>query len=562
MKRRKKGKRKQQDIRQIKSGRPADGNDSTLGTALAPNQRSALASLRDALEKKERDKMNVKLTSSTRNNHGSSRLKSYKNTLQTTQDTVSKKNYGTKKDDDFDFWTTPLDMVVREKPPKFVLTEAADKFGMIVSANKTAMQSVDGDDLLIIVGIDFGTSSTKIVARMPYETGAPCVAIPAPQHIRSEDHPYLWQTAIWINTPGEYFAYPEAGANLRYTLKQDLMGIDLPDAGALDTLEASDWKKIESSVAHLTYVIRYVRGWLVKHKPSLIRGRKLAWFVNLGMPAASYDNRILSKIYQTVANAAIKLADSAGQAITRDAVQFSLRHEAVRTAAGASEEGRKLGVSIIPEFAAAATAYAKTAGSDAELYALVDVGALTLDVCTFRLHRKKVDKFTLGQDQYGIFESDVRPLGVEAFHWFRDRGKTEKEIRQQCQRSIKNVIWETKKKRDPNSSRWKAGNELPVFLTGGGSHNDFHRRIVKDLGPWLKYNTENTGIRTVNLPKPAAAAIDLPEDIDDLSRMTVAWGLSNLPDEIGKIIPKREIDDVAQPKPRDTSASYVSKDQI
>ena len=44
--------------------------------------------------------------------------------------------------------------------------------------SQTARQS--GEILYVILGLDFGTSSTKVIARFPYEPGVPTVAIPSP----------------------------------------------------------------------------------------------------------------------------------------------------------------------------------------------------------------------------------------------------------------------------------------------------------------------------------------------------------------------------------------------
>lgn len=99
-----------------------------------------------------------------------------------------------------------------------------------------------------------------------------------------------------------------------------------------------------------------------------------------------------------------------------------------------------------------------------------------------------------------------------------------------------------------------------MFFTGGGSRNDLHRRIVEGLHPWLLEYAQNDGIRLIDIPKPDS--IDLPEPLNDLSRLAVAWGLSYPPTEIGEITPMSDIDDVPPLLRRDTSARFVPKEQM
>ena len=344
--------------------------------------------------------------------------------------------------------------------------------------------------------------------------------------------------------------------NLLYALKQGVMGQD-PDAPAvLEGSEPNGVTRIEAAVAYLAYVIRYVRGWLICNRSDLFRGRRPNWFVNLGLPAASYDNETLVQSYREAAAGALMLANS-GEAVSMEAIRTFLRDEIVKDAAQSRKSAEALGIAVIPEVAAAATAFAKSTGAASGLYLLVDVGATTLDACTFWLARGLGKD---GGDGYSLFNADVRPLGVEAFHCFQAQGRTEEEFREQCDYCLHKVVWDTKRCRCPTAGCWNEGDALPVFFTGGGSRNDLHRRIVEGLRPWLAEYAQNDGIRLIDIPKPDS--IDLPEPLNDLSRLAVAWGLSYPPTEIGEITPMSDIDDVPPPPRRDTSARFVPKEQM
>ena len=456
------------------------------------------------------------------------------------------------KKEPFDSWDLPPEATVREKPPESVRVASRAEFDRIVSAGAFASQSEAGDPLWVVIGLDFGTSCTKVIARMPYEAGEPTFAVPAPDYCRSAGHPYLWQTAVWIRRSDEFIAYPEKGARLLQTLKQGIMGKH-PNA---PLIQSSDQKsaltRLDAVSAYLTYVIRYVRGWLVLKHPKLFRGRQTLWFVNLGLAAAYYDNEELFQTYRNAAAAALMVANSGG-AVSVETLRTFRGHEAVVKATQSDDDAEKLGITVIPETAAAATAFAKSRHSATGLYLMVDVGAMTLDVCSFMLNKQKT-----GADQCPLLEVDVQPLGVEAFHWFRDSGRTKEDFDRRCRRCLGKVVVRTRDKRAPSVECWEAGSELPVFLMGGGSQNTLHLEIVEALHQWMQRFTKNEGLRRLELPVPKS--IKRPEPLSHLGRMAVAFGLSYLPTEICQITLPSNIEDL-EPRSKDYLSRFVSKDE-
>ena len=456
------------------------------------------------------------------------------------------------KKEPFDSWDLPSEARVREKPPEAAGEASRAEFGRIVSAGASASQGEAGEPLWVVIGLDFGTSCTKVVARMPYEAGKPTFAIPAPDYCRSAGHPYLWQTAVWIRRSGAFRAYPEQEAHPIQTLKQGIMGKDPHVAVIQGVDQQNGMTQLDAVVAYLTYVIQYVRGWLVLKHPDRFKGRQPIWFVNLGLAAAYYDDKDLFQTYRQAAATALMLANS-GDAVNIEAIRTFNVHDEVVRAAQSDNDAEELGIAVIPETAASATAFAKSTQSATGLYLMVDVGAMTLDVSSFMLNKQKT-----GADQYPLLKVDVQPLGVESFHWFRDTGGTEEDFDRRCRKCLGKVVVETRDKRAPSVECWKPGNELPVFLTGGGSRNPLHRDVIDALHQWMKVYTRNEGLRLLELPVPTT--IDLPEPLSDLSRMAVAFGLSYLPTEIGQITRSSGIDDIEQ-RSKDYLSKFISKDQ-
>ena len=83
---------------------------------------------------------------------------------------------------------------------------------------------------------------------------------------------------------------------------------------------------------------------------------------------------------------------------------------------------------------------------------------------------------------------------------------------------------------------------------------------MASLGPWLKQHVRNDGVRLLELPVPSA--IEFPEPLDDFARMAVAWGLSYLPMDIGRIQAMHDIEDIPPPVVVDVSKRFISKDDV
>ncbi len=307
------------------------------------------------------------------------------------------------------------------------------------------------------------------------------------------------------------------------------------------------------SVAYLAFVMRYTKGWLLQNQSSLFRRRYAKWFVNIGMPTESYDDPSIAKPYRYVGTAAVLLARS-NIAITIESTRRALVSHDVRRTVESNEVVNTLGIAVVPEAAAEMTGFAKSTRGAPGLYLLVDVGALTLDACMFRLNQSPS-----GDDTYAFMAASVRPLGVDSLSWFIGEGKSERDFIKQCERTLRSVVGMTKRIRDPNADVWKPGNDVPVFFAGGGSANPLHQDVLKAMGLSLSKHTGNDGIRLLELTIPDS--IELPESLVDFRRMAVDWRLIYPRLDIGKIWPMQDIEDIQPPKVVDLGDRYISKDQ-
>jgi hypothetical protein len=458
------------------------------------------------------------------------------------------------REEPFSYWELPPEAAVREPAPKAISAENRKSFESLLAAGSVPSQSESGEEIFATIGLDFGTSSTKVMVRFPYEPGAPTIAIPAPAHCRSMGDPYLWQTVLWLSESGEFTAWPPENAHLLHTLKQGVMGRNADALIVPNPQSRVSLARTDAATAFLTFVFRYSRGWLFTHRSRLFRKRRPVWFLNVGMPVANFDDASLVSVYRRIAAASMLLGNFDGP-LNIETTRVFLTDRHVVDAAQSSANSEKLGVAVLPETAAEAAGFAKSTNRAPGVYLMVDVGAMTLDVCAFRL--SEGDAAT---DLYALCAAQVRPLGVEAYHWFLGQGKKELDFVEQCDCCLREVVWGTKTKKDPHAECWQTGNDLPVFLVGGGAKNALHRRIVDSLNPWLRRYTQNEGARVIELPIPKN--IDLPIAASDFGRLGVAWGLSHPPSEIGEIFSPSTVKDKPPPTAIDWTERFVGKEQV
>ena len=542
----------------------------TLGDALSSMARNELSQLRDSLAKQARETIESQLAQAPppwRRQRGPAtgyapsapvvparRQPEGRRSDARAKPATSRKpkNVSKPQEPPFEYWEFPRETAVREPPPTSISDVEKSYLEELLRAGDDS-STVGGEDLFVILGLDLGTSSTKTIVRLPYEAGEPTIAIPAPDLCRSDREPYLWRTSLWLDAQGAFFPWPEPGATVLNSVKQGLIlgRSETPISAPTVPLSVS---RAQAGVAYLAFVIRYVRGWLLRHRPHLFSGRRPVWFVSLGMPAASYDDLTLAEPYRRIGAAALQLAKT-DTSVTADSARVFLNDPDVVRAGVSEADAESLGVAVFPETAAEMTAFARSTRGAPGLYLLVDIGAMTLDACMFRLNQD-----ASAGDRYAFMAADVRPLGVESFHWFLAEGESKHGFIQQCERMLHAIVSRTRRRRDPRAASWKPGNDVPVFIAGGGAENPLHRDIVASLGPWLKQYVRNDGIRLLHLQAPNA--IDLPEPFDKFGRLAVAWGLSHPSTEIGRIRAVRDIEDVPPLPIVDSSNRFVSKDYV
>ncbi|MFP3937177.1 MAG: hypothetical protein ACLFVW_02455 [Phycisphaerae bacterium] len=423
----------------------------------------------------------------------------------------------------------------------------------------------------IVVGLDFGTSCTKIILRSPYQYGGRAYAVPFAEAAH-DSSPHLLPSVLRLNQGHEFVIGNGGEGSLYRDIKLHLVRAKTvpPVDGQGDEIAAD-----VLAVAFLALGLRRARDWFLRKQKKLYDRFRLVWHLNVGLPSADYADENLTKAYRAVSEAAWLLS-IANLAVTVQTATTVLRQ--VRS--GRSPGTGDVAVEVVPEVAAEATGYARSQRRNEGLHLLVDVGASTLDICTFILREAK------GDDCYEMLTADVQRLGTMALYRGRVDGvheavsahvidlwskcdpvkpipespedylpeskalaqhvvKAGEEYARNCRQTLWRTIIDLKRRRDPNSPRWKDG--LPTFLCGGGSAMGLYDDVISRLSSELRrFYAGTAGLDRYALPKPD----ELEATVDEASyhRLAVAWGLSYPEYEIGSITRPCDIDDVPLPK--------------
>jgi hypothetical protein len=427
----------------------------------------------------------------------------------------------------------------------------------------------------VVIGLDFGTSCTKVVVRTPYIDRGWAVAVPFGDHA---------PRCVWL-----------LPSLVRFDAR-GLAAFGSPVGDGRAWMESLKVRFLERHadpdvqvevVSFLALVIRHSRAWFLRECGDILRGAEPRWQLNLGIPTTGYGDDVLRTAYYWVAAAAWHVA------LGDDPVGKEASSKALSAHALLADHSR---IQVVPEVVAEAVGYAHSPQRKPGLHMLMDIGASTLDVGVFVLSRDRED----GSDMYAMLEPEVgrygtlelhrarvdavglvnchpRILDLEPFDPFcrfpdsiieytekgdprrRDLEELDHVFKKTCERLVMRCLVPARQYGDPMSENWRTG--LPVYLCGGGAGMDFYRGLVRSVNRQAMSMWPGvTDFQMRHLPRPFTLATDgLSEAVSQ--RLTVSYGLSFERFDIGRIYPPPEVDPIPPPRRR-ASSGYVSKDQV
>lgn len=438
----------------------------------------------------------------------------------------------------------------------------------------------------VTIGLDFGTSSTKVVINN--NTVGKSFAVPFGPFGHPENkyliptRPYFdWSEKLCLASLNEGIALKE--------LKGVLMGIHSAKLNFTDEKELDTEVEV-LTVAYLAKVIRLSRNWFLNNQRRAFGHAKIDWQLNIGIPSTGHELENKKKQFKSLAISAWWLSVQKGD-ITMTLAEKSLR--IINDADTHLTDIHPANINVIPEIVAEVIGYARSDRRNNGLHLMIDIGAGTVDIASFNLGNNDEG------DKYSIFTGDVRWLGAFELHkqrinfvkermghWLGIISNSEDPVKAipndaneyvpdidslgisnslldsefftKYKQALQQTVVHVRKKRDPNSLHWNTG--IPVFICGGGSHIAFYESVTKHVNDWWVDNN-TAGLKIIQLPMPSNfEAPNLAEN--QFHRLAVAYGLSFPEYDIGIIYPPHEIPDITPPTKKDFGDVFIDKDHI
>lgn len=417
-------------------------------------------------------------------------------------------------------------------------------------------RDIPDDERDLVLGIDFGTSTVKVI--------------------------------IGDSALGKSFAVPFVSSA---TIGKYLMPCHLYQSNDLFSLNGGDvcHRDLKLSflatpgdsactqrvVAFLALVIRRARGWLLTKQAGVYAHSRLFWKLAVGFPAAHYQQeKTLLKQFEQLCQTAWRVANDGG-AVNEKLISATLDSLGYAKSVELSESDAE--IAVLPEIAAQIYGFVVSTSFDPEadnVYLMADVGAGTLDASLFRVFPAHG-----GRWDFEFYTSIVEPNGVMNLHRHRIAWWAHELTKVHTGAPLLQALEETKFVTDqqmllPESYRdyfsgvnivttdqsadpdhgfhkrvmqqvqgrayWRAAKdglltkdslrEIPFFLCGGGARLGFYSSLKADLAHIRGYSWLKVKARSLVAPDDL-----LVENIDlqDYDRLSVAYGLSRL--KVGKI---------------------------
>jgi len=436
--------------------------------------------------------------------------------------------------------------------------------------------SMSGESRDIVMGFDFGTSASKVVLQDPSTRRAFAIPFDA---VKQGVLSYLLPTSVDVAPAGRI----RLGGSGMHTAD---LKIRLMDAASTKNAVALHRARALCA-AYIALAIRCARLWFLQHHVDAYGQLRLKWWLNLGVPTSSYDDKTTLSAFEIVARAAWRLSVDDGEIVEAAASACIRKSESTSFDSGLPPEQ----INVYPEVAAEISGYAKSDTRQKGLHLLVDVGASTLDCSTFIIYDNGAE------NAYAFLQVSVEKSGVYFLHRHRIAGIAEyvrakvdpfdqvspipehcsdllpseavlasidELFRETAAGPIRHVVMETKKCRAPAEAQFRLERPapIPVFICGGGSKLGLYRDLIAGTEKQLRNSGVRMGpYRVIPLVKPEALAADTIADAD-YHRLAVAYGLSFHYFDLSRVTPPSHIEDQEPSRKVKEVSEIVSKDQV
>lgn len=399
---------------------------------------------------------------------------------------------------------------------------------------------IENDEgITIHIGLDFGTSFTKVV--LQDESNKDAWVVP----FNEQKEPYLLPTSIYLDEEKKAYNLLRNGKKISNLKTPFLQGQITEDQYC-------------AILAYLSLVISHSKNWLVNSK-QFSKDDTFQFLLNIGLPAATLENSWLKEKYTQLAMEALLLSKQVCNSF------ISL----LDIKSGIGNKQFEDYVIVYPEIVAQHYAYTNTNQWDRKkpLFMIIDIGGGTLDgVCmnivehngdrtshllssslenygVRFLHQnrllwlsKEIDgsvlasRFKDALDQERHFQS-IAPFEPKEYTYPQLTSLNESSIDDEFKKKIFQFIgglYKKAKDNNPNSEQWHS---IPIILCGGGkNYSIYTKTILNDYPRILGQNHKFDGFKTISLTPPEKLFLEENKKVD-FHRYSVAYGLSCIYDK-------------------------------
>ena len=425
----------------------------------------------------------------------------------------------------------------------------------------------------IVVGIDFGTTYTKVVIR---ETGSrQSWAVP---FTNSLENPYLLPGNI-IESPDCY--EPSVTADL------SLGSLKLPLLTGGDNESA-----IASAACFIALVIRHSRAWFLEEKAQEFPQAEFDWSFHMGIPASSYDDQSLISNFDQILKTAVLLSKEPQWGDQEHSIKKEWLQRATQRA---KEEEFYDQVRVYPEIAAQLHGYIRSDRWDStrRKFLLIDVGSGTVDstmvnvtledseprynflqtsvglIGTIILHRERLKVLRGSAKQYqngGEEAAEALSANGEAMRGWQYvpdsiveylASPCDQQFIQSCDSEFQKRYHDEVSQLIKNAKRMDPRGDhhgLPTVLCGGGCRNGLYEEYIHNDFSIYAYSLERVA---ADVP----SSLSMPDtDPKNFHRLSVAFGLSF--DGLAEFLTPDAIKPLDLPPTDEHKAEFISKDQV
>lgn len=303
------------------------------------------------------------------------------------------------------------------------------------------------------IGYDFGTSSTKVAVRWPFDGSLMPFAVPVPSSWQSGGSPHLWPTTVfYCEKTGEFSLIPAPGSirleGFKAAIISGLADRMMPGCGITYA---------QAAIAFVAMHAAYVLG--------SIRQRDAAALVscfNIAVPVVAVKRE--AKRFNSILSAAMSLVSVA------DRLTLDLIKQAVSESRGAL-----IPFEVHAELVGAIAGYRETPSRKYGPHMLIDCGSATLDIVTFT-YRQTVEEMP-------AWAAQVETLGADAIRAHQAAGRGNDICLAALQYQDHSVCLRTREHAVDGRAFEMADEKYPyqVILTGGGIDSPLHRKWLDQM---------------------------------------------------------------------------------